>query len=45
MQDRLDYLADKGISLIQRGDYRGGRYSYVDGVQMLGTVIELLEND
>lgn len=32
------------IPLVQRGDYKGGRYAYVDGVPQLGAVLELLEN-
>lgn len=45
MQDKLAYLDAQGIPLLQRGDYTGGRYAYVDGVAQLGCVLELLEND
>jgi methylmalonyl-CoA/ethylmalonyl-CoA epimerase len=45
MQDKLAYLDANGIPLIQRGEFKGGRYAYVDGPQTLGTVLELLEND
>jgi methylmalonyl-CoA/ethylmalonyl-CoA epimerase len=45
MQDKLAYLDTKGVSLIQRGEYRGGRYAYVDASAQLGTIVELLEND
>ena len=45
MQDKLDLLAENGIPLVQRGEYKGGRYAYVDGVAQLGAVLELLEND
>ena len=45
MQDRLVYLKTKGIPLVQRGEYTGGRYAYVDATDQLGTIIELLEND
>ena len=45
MRERLDYLADNGIPLVQRGEYTGGRYAYVDATKQLGTVLELLEND
>lgn len=45
MQDKLAYLDSKGISMIQRGEYRGGRYAYVDASIQLGTILELLEND
>jgi methylmalonyl-CoA/ethylmalonyl-CoA epimerase len=45
MKDRIAYLEAKGIPLLQRGEYQGGRYAYVDGMKQLGTVLELLEND
>jgi catechol 2,3-dioxygenase-like lactoylglutathione lyase family enzyme len=45
MQDKLAYLGTKGVSLLQRGEYRGGRYAYVDATAQLGTILELLEND
>jgi hypothetical protein len=45
MADQLATLAEHGLPLLQRGDYSGGRYAYVDGQQRLGTVVELLEND
>ncbi len=45
MQDKLVYLTSKGIPLVQRGEYTGGRYAYVDATDQLGTIIELLEND
>ena len=45
MQDKLAYLDAKGVSLVQRGEYTGGRYAYVDGTAQLGTILELLEND
>jgi catechol 2,3-dioxygenase-like lactoylglutathione lyase family enzyme len=45
MGERLDELAEHGLPLLQRGDYRGGRYAYVDGQKRFGTVVELLEND
>ncbi len=44
MDRRLAELAGKGIPLVQRGDYTGGRYAYVDATARLGIVIELLEN-
>ena len=37
-------LEQVDIPVIQQGDYAGGRYTYVDGEQSLGLVIELLEN-
>ena len=45
MRDKLAFLDSKGVSLIQRGEYRGGRYAYVDASTQLGTIVELLEND
>ncbi len=45
MRDKLAYLDSKGVSLVQRGEYTGGRYAYVDGTAQLGTILELLEND
>ena len=40
----LAYLDGKDIPVIQRGDYTGGRYAYVDGAPFLGVILELLEN-
>jgi methylmalonyl-CoA/ethylmalonyl-CoA epimerase len=45
MTETLSVLAEHGLPLVQRGEYQGGRYAYVDGQQRYGTVIELLEND
>ena len=45
MKEKVAYLDSKGIPLIQRGDYSGGRYAYVAGTVQLGAVLELLEND
>lgn len=45
MQDKVAYLESKGVPLVQRGEYTGGRYAYLDGVAQLGAVLELLEND
>jgi catechol 2,3-dioxygenase-like lactoylglutathione lyase family enzyme len=45
MAERLAVLAEHGLPLVQRGEYTGGRYAYVDGQQQYGTIVELLEND
>jgi methylmalonyl-CoA/ethylmalonyl-CoA epimerase len=45
MEQHIHGLAKHGLRLIQRGEYNGGRYAYVDGQVQFGTVIELLEND
>ena len=37
-------LDAQDIPLVQKGDYTGGRYAYVDGQAKLGAVIELLED-
>ena len=45
MPDTLAYLNSKDIDLVQRGEYAGGRYAYVDAIDELGRILELLEND
>jgi catechol 2,3-dioxygenase-like lactoylglutathione lyase family enzyme len=45
MPQQLAYLSAKGIPLVQRGEYTGGRYAYVDGGPRLGAILELLESD
>ncbi len=45
MKEHLAELAKHGLPLVQRGEYHGGRYAYVDGQKQFGAVIELLEND
>lgn len=46
MDEVLLTLQGRGVPTVQRGDYTGGRYAYVDGVAAgLGAVIELLSND
>jgi methylmalonyl-CoA/ethylmalonyl-CoA epimerase len=45
MGETLVMLAEKGIPLVQRGEFKGGRYAYVDGVAELGATLELLEHD
>ena len=45
MADKLAVLKDHGLSLIQHGEYPGGRYSYLDGQEKYGAILELLEND
>jgi methylmalonyl-CoA/ethylmalonyl-CoA epimerase len=44
MDEVLLRLDAQQIPLVQKGDYKGGRYAYVDGVPTLGAVLELLEN-
>ena len=45
MAKSVTFLEGKGLSLVQRGEYPGGRYAYVDGSVQLGAILELLEND
>lgn len=45
MQEKVAYLDARGIPLVQRGEFSGGRYAYVDGTSRLGAVLELLEID
>ena len=45
MKEKVAYLDSKGIPLVQRGEYTGGRYAYVDAAAQLGCILELLEND
>ncbi|WP_026371080.1 VOC family protein [Kallotenue papyrolyticum] len=45
MPEQIARGAAQGMPLIQRGEYTGGRYAYLDGTARLGCVIELLEND
>ena len=44
MDKQITYLTSKGVPLIQRGDYTGGRYAYTDGEPRLAVILELLEN-
>jgi methylmalonyl-CoA/ethylmalonyl-CoA epimerase len=45
MSEQVAYLEAKGLQLVQRGEYPGGRYAYVNGNAQLGAILELLEND
>jgi catechol 2,3-dioxygenase-like lactoylglutathione lyase family enzyme len=45
LSERLPALAAAGLPVVQRGEYRGGRYVYLDAEERLGAVVELLEND
>jgi len=44
MDKKTALLAKKGMPLLQKGDYEGGRYAYIDGAAKLGLILELLEN-
>lgn len=45
MQEKIDGLEKQDIDLVQKGEYTGGRYAYLDGVKKLGLILELLKND
>ena len=45
MGQQIQILERKGMPLLQRGDYTGGRYAYVDGGPQINVILELLEND
>jgi len=44
MDEMITRLEGLGAPLIQRGDYTGGRYAYIDGIPEFAAIIELLEN-
>ncbi len=45
MKEKIAVLEANGMKLLQKGEYTGGRYAYIDAKETLKTVIELLEND
>ena len=45
MKEKTLALEQKGFPLVQKGEYTGGRYAYIDTSHELHTIIELLEND
>lgn len=45
MQEKVAALGRQGMPLLQKGEYAGGRYAYVDTMKDLKVLIELLEND
>ncbi|MCL1845634.1 MAG: VOC family protein [Defluviitaleaceae bacterium] len=45
MKQVVARLEANGIALIQKGEYPGGRYAYMDSNAQLKTLLELLEND
>ncbi len=45
MKGRVKTLESKGHALIQKGEYTGGRYAYIETTRTLKTIVELLEND
>lgn len=45
MDKAVHLLEDKGMPLVQRGDFTGGCYAYVDATPWLGAIVELLAHD
>ncbi|MCR2822138.1 VOC family protein [Lederbergia panacisoli] len=45
MKEKIQVLEQAQMPLVQKGEYEGGRYAYIDSVQDLKVMIELLEND
>ncbi len=45
MDETVRFLESKGMPLIQRGDFTGGCYAYMDSTSRLGAIIELLAHD
>ncbi|HMA35154.1 MAG TPA: VOC family protein, partial [Chloroflexia bacterium] len=45
MAENLAYFDAQGLPLVQRGEFTGGRYAYIDGGAKLGCILELLEQD
>lgn len=45
MKHAINILSGSGINLVQKGEYTGGRYAYMDAESSLKVILELLEND
>lgn len=45
MAGKIACLEGMGMPLLQKGEYPGGRYAYLDGRDSVGLIVELLEND
>ncbi|MBS4198303.1 VOC family protein [Bacillus sp. FJAT-49732] len=45
MKEKIQVLERANMPLVQKGEYEGGRYAYIDSVKDLKVMIELLEND
>lgn len=45
MKDKITLMEKKGMPLMQKGEYTGGRYAYMDTFKDLKIILELLEND
>lgn len=45
MKEKIQILESNHMTLLQKGEYTGGRYAYMDTFGDLKTLVELLEND
>ncbi|GIQ65266.1 lactoylglutathione lyase [Paenibacillus cisolokensis] len=45
MKEKISLMEGRGMPLLQKGEYTGGRYAYLDSSRELKVIIELLEND
>ena len=45
MKETLEKLDAEGMPTVAKGEYTGGRYAYIDSVDQLTMMLELLEND
>lgn len=45
MKGTVKKMEQKGMPIIQKGEYVGGRYAYMDTTEELKVLFELLEND
>lgn len=45
MKEKIELLHSKNMPLIQKGEFTGGRYAYIDTFSELKVLTELLEND
>lgn len=45
MKEKVALLEKAGMPLIQKGEYTGGRYAYMNSTGDLKVLLELLEND
>lgn len=45
LKEKVKFMENNGVSLVQKGEYTGGRYAYMDTLKDLKLMFELLEND
>lgn len=45
MKEKVTLMEAKNMPLVQKGEYTGGRYAYMDTFKDLKIMLELLEND